>query len=435
MKYDDYLNGLKKSGNEIVTDGDILYWTTTFGGNRNPEGPLKGKTIGLVVGSEFSDWQAYYFAEFIGEFGGVAQFIMNVNHLWKETRPMVETDTPHGMWSLSLTQGMDGLGLNGTTKVEYPVKIPDADINNYDAVIILGDHSGDVLVADSEALDFIKKVSKRGIPMAGIGGGILPLVHLGLMDGKKCTGNRSVDYLLKKVGDYRVDSVVTDGNIITGRHTADSPAVLRALCAYFDPTYKDIHKNVLKGKRIMAMIAEDWEDIEFCPAVMEFLYRGADLIVGLFEPETKSRPALLGLDVRQGSYGTTVPFQEIPDSYYKIVKQESLSMADYDVLFIPGAFNPWHLTVLHRDYLRDAYAAGKLIASICHGPIPVAAADLVSGRRLCGWDAVIPSIEIMGGIYEEGWAAGIDGPIITGKTPPELPEFVDAISLALLMDA
>jgi hypothetical protein len=39
----------------------------------------------------------------------------------------------------------------------------------------------------------------------------------------------------------------------------------------------------------------------------------------------------------------------------------------------------------------------------------------------------------MGGeFHSREWAAAIDGRIVTGRTPPEIPEFLDAISYSLL---
>lgn len=67
------------------------------------------------------------------------------------------------------------------------------------------------------------------------------------------------------------------------------------------------------------MIAgEDFEDIELIVPAMECIYRGASLILARFEPPLRSRPAMLGLDVVQGNYGSSVPFQDIPDSCYTI---------------------------------------------------------------------------------------------------------------------
>lgn len=437
-----FLKVAKETGISITKDGTATAWTGPYGGKIKPKGPLAGKKIGLVVGCEFSDWQAYYFGDFVGEFGGTPQFVMDNNHLWKSPKPMIGIPTePLGMWGLSLSGGMSGLGLNGNRTLapavmkkgeglakDYPVAKP----GDYDAIIILGGHSGDILYPDDVALKFIKAVADRGVPVAAIGGGILPLIRLKIVNGKKVTGNRVVDFMLKKVADYQNESVVTDGKLITGRDTIDAPAVLRALCKVFDPKFVDKHKDILKGKKVMAMVADDFEDIELCGPAMELMYRGAEFSVGLFAPQMQSRPALLGLDVRHGNFGVTVPFQEIPDSYYKIIKDKDLKMSDFDLMYIPGAFNPWRITVLHRDFLRDAYAAGKFIAPICHGPIPVAAADLVSGKKLTGWLASEDAVNLMGGKFMPDWAAAIDGQIVSGRTPPEVPEFVDAITAALL---
>jgi len=247
-------------------------------------------------------------------------------------------------------------------------------------------------------------------------------------------GNGTVDYMLRKIAIYSAASVEVDGNIITGRDTFSTPGVLRALCKVMDPNFVDEYKGILKGKTVMAMTAEDWEDIELCAPTMELMYRGANIVVGLFDPIQKARPAMLGSDVRTGSFGTTVPFQEIPGSYYKIVKACDLKMSDFDALFIHGAMNPWRLTVGAgaQKFLRDAYAFGKIIAAICHGPIPIAAADIVQGKKSAGWLAVKDSVEIMGGTYSWDWSAVVDGNYVSGRVPMDAPEFVNAISMALL---
>jgi protease I len=184
----------------------------------------------------------------------------------------------------------------------------------------------------------------------------------------------------------------------------------------------------------MLLVGEDFEDIELVVPVMELIYRGAEVIIGRFPPELKSRPPLLGLDVAVGNFGVSIPFQEIPDSYYRIKALADLKMSEFDVAIITGAFNPWNVVATGTtEWVKEAYAAGKLLAAICHGAIPLAAADLVAGRKLTGWLASKDSVEIMGGQFRPAeWAAAIDGQIVTGRTPPEIPEFLDAISVALL---
>jgi protease I len=434
-----FLQAAKSTGINISTDENgVIIWNGKFGGTLKAQGPLAGKTIGILAACEFSDWQAYYLASFVPEFGGTTQFIMDNDHLWKETRPARESQEPHGQWGLSLTAGMDGLGLNGA-KLKYPAvllksgdpKLKVANPKDYDALIILGGHSGDIVVADPAALDFIKAVAERGVPIAGIGAGIMPMIHLGLMNGKKATGNYAVDYMLQVIAKFVPDAVVTDGKVITARDTIDTPKLLRAVCKYFDPSFKDDREGTLKGKRIMCMVTNDWEDIEMCAPTMEMLYRGATYIVGLFDPEFTAKPVLPPSDYRTGSYGTSVPFQEIPESYYSIVHQGHISMASFDLVWIPGAFNPWQIAKMHTEFLKDAYDNGKIVAAICHGPIPLAKAGLLKGKKAAAWAASADSIQIMGGTYLPDAAAIIDGRIVTGRTPPEVPEFTDAITEAL----
>ena len=115
-----YVSVAKKTGISIIQEEGVTAWTGPYGGKIKPNGRLAGNKIGLIVGCEFSDWQAYYLASFIGEFGGTPQFVMNNNHLWKETRPMRGTDRAARHVGFKPTGGMDGLGLNGS-RLEYPV--------------------------------------------------------------------------------------------------------------------------------------------------------------------------------------------------------------------------------------------------------------------------------------------------------------------------
>ena len=135
-----------------------------------------------------------------------------------------------------------------------------------------------------------------------------------------------------------------------------------------------------------------------------------------------------------GNFGVSIPFQEIPDNCYSIRNLKDVKMADFDVAIITGAFNPWNMVATGAtDWLKEANDAGKIIAVICHGAMCLAAADMVKGKKITGWLAARDSVEIMGGEFKPGeWAAAIDGRIVSARTPPEIPEFLDAIAVALL---
>ena len=334
------------------------------------------------------------------------------------------------MWDLSV----DPVPVMGGNKATFYKSLKKADPKDYDALVILGGHSGDVMVTEAEVLDFIKASAKKGAFIGGIAGGILPMISAGIMQGKRCTGDRTVDYMLKKIGEFESLPVVTDGKIITARATVDTPAFLGALCRAFDPGFDDPWKGSLAGTSALLAVGEDFEDIELVVAVMELIYRGVEVIIGEFAPELKSRPALLGVDVVTGSFGISIPFQEIPESYYAIRNLYDVKMTDFDVVILTGAFNPWNMVAVGAiDWLQEANAAGKIIAAICHGPVALAAADLVKGKKLTGWLASKDPVEIMGGEFKpQQWAAAIDGRIVSGRTPSEMPEFIDAITIAVL---
>jgi protease I len=420
---------VRQTGIEIVEDGNTIFWQGEYGGQTKPRGPLAGKKVACIVGSEFSDFQAYYMASYIGEFGGELEFLCVDWVTYKFTRPNIKSKGVVGMWGLSL----DPIPVMGPTKHSCK-NLKDADAKNYDAVVILGGHSGDVIVTEPEVADFLKTANANGAVIGGIGAGIMIMIRCGIMQGKKCTGNAVVSYMLKKIANFEDSPVVTDGKIISARGTLDTPVFVRALCKAFDPNFEDQRQGILAGKKILVIAGEDFEDIELAVPVLEYLYRGAKVLLATFTPVIRSRPPLVGLDVVQGNFGMSVPLQEIPQSEYEIKKLADVSMDDFDALQIPGAFCPYNIveTATPLEFLKKADAAEKILTYICHGAIPIAAADLIAGKKAAGWEASRDSVEIMGGEYNEKWAAVVDGRHVSGRTPPEIPEYVDAITVALL---
>jgi len=428
------MNGLaiglaRQTGVEIAPVSQAIVWQGKHAGQQKPKGPLAGKKIACLAASEFSDFQAYYLASYIGEFGGELEFLLVDWVTYKFTRPNVKNKGVEGMWGLSL----DPIPVLGPCKHSCK-NLKQADPLDYDAVVIMGGHSGDVMVTEKEVAEFLQAADRNGALLGGIGAGIMPLIRAGLIKGQACTGGPVVSYMLKKVGRFKEAPVVSDGRLITARDTVDTPHFVRALCQGFEPGFADQRAGLLAGKRILIIAGEDFEDIELAVPTMEYIYRGAWVTLATFTPKVRSRPPLVGLEVVQGNFGMSVPLQEIPERYYGLKKLAEVKLDEFDALQIPGAFCPYNLVEAGTplEFLKAADSAGKLMAYICHGAIPMAAADLIQGRKATGWQASKDSIEIMGGEYNENWAAVIDGNHVSGRTPPEIPEFVDAITAALV---
>jgi protease I len=419
-----FLSIAEETGITIRQEGHVTIWEGPVSGKRKPRGPLAGRTIGVLVASEFSDFQAHYIGSYASEFGGNVEFLLVDWVKWKFTRPNVSTKGVQGMW---------GMGLGNDARFTAK-SVREADPKDYDALVVIGGHSGDVMMTEDTVIEFIKAIHDQGAIVGAIGGGSIPLITAGVMNGKTTTGNSVVSFMLRKIGTFKDVPVVRDDQVITARDTVDTPAFVRELCTAFDPDFVPSRKGILTGKRILVIAGEDFEDIELAVPVMEYIYRGARVTLATFPPPMRSRPPMLGLDVIVGNYGMSVPLQEIPLSYYQIVELDQVSMEDFDLVQIPGAFCPWNMIAAGEpvEFLGKAYAAGKSIAAICHAPIAVAAADLVDGRKIAGWLACKDAVTIMGGIHNWDWSAVIDGQIVSGRIPPDVPEFLDAITEALL---
>jgi protease I len=75
--------------------------------------------------------------------------------------------------------------------------------------------------------------------------------------------------------------------------------------------------------------------------------------------------------------------------------------ADYDALTIPGGRAPEYLR-LNPDVLaiiQHFAAAGKPIASLCHGAQLLAAAGVIQGRKINAYPACAPEVTLAGGEF------------------------------------
>jgi len=98
----------------------------------------------------------------------------------------------------------------------------------------------------------------------------------------------------------------------------------------------------------------------------------------------------------------------------------------------PGGWAP---DKLRRDHdvlrlVRDVDAAGKLVATICHGPWILISAGIVRGRRLTSTVGIRDDVANAGGIWSDAPLV-IDRNLISSRVPADLPAFGEAIVAAL----
>jgi protease I len=72
------------------------------------------------------------------------------------------------------------------------------------------------------------------------------------------------------------------------------------------------------------------------------------------------------------------------------------------------------------DFIGEFVSTGKPVVSACYGPLLLAAAGVITDRRIAAWPGIQKAIEDAGAIYVSKRAVR-DGPFITARWPADLP--------------
>jgi len=101
---------------------------------------------------------------------------------------------------------------------------------------------------------------------------------------------------------------------------------------------------------------------------------------------------------------------------------------NYDALVIPGGRAPEYLRLNQRvvEIIRHFAEAKKPIAAICHGAQLLAAARVITGKRVSAYPACAPEVELAGATYADIAVddAVTDGLLVTAPAWPAHPEWI-----------
>jgi protease I len=109
---------------------------------------------------------------------------------------------------------------------------------------------------------------------------------------------------------------------------------------------------------------------------------------------------------------------------------DEIRAEDYDALVIPGGRAPEYIRLDARvlEIVKHFAAAGKPLASICHGQQVLAAAGVLEGRLCTAYPAVRPDVERAGGkwgeVNETFSNAYVDGNLVTAAAWPGHPQWM-----------
>ena len=98
--------------------------------------------------------------------------------------------------------------------------------------------------------------------------------------------------------------------------------------------------------------------------------------------------------------------------------------ADYDALCIPGGRAPEYLRTHEEviDAVTHFFDEDKPVATLCHGPQILAAADVLDGYEMTSYPAVKPEVEAAGCSWVDGVVT--DRNLVTAQAWPDHPEWI-----------
>jgi protease I len=164
----------------------------------------------------------------------------------------------------------------------------------------------------------------------------------------------------------------------------------------------------LDGLHGCVLVAEGVEDLEFYVTLMR-----------LQEEGVRVDTVALSLDAVRGKNGLEVR----PD-----VTVGEATGVPYDVIVLPGGWAPDKLrrSPAVLEIIRSRYAAGAVIAAICHGPWLLASADLIRGRRATGSLGIKDDLVNAGAEWVDE-SAFTDGQLVWGRVVADIPNFCHAL--------
>lgn len=169
----------------------------------------------------------------------------------------------------------------------------------------------------------------------------------------------------------------------------------------------------LAGTRVAVLVEQKYEELEVWYPVYRLREAGAEVVlVGPKAGETY--PSKLGYPAKAD------------------VAAADVTADRFAAVVIPGGFAPDYIRRSEPmlKLVRDAFAAGKPVAAICHGPWVLCSTPALRGRKATGYFSIKDDMVNAGATFVDQEVC-VDGNVITSRKPDDLPAFVVALMKAV----
>ncbi|WP_227396894.1 type 1 glutamine amidotransferase domain-containing protein [Jeotgalibacillus aurantiacus] len=165
----------------------------------------------------------------------------------------------------------------------------------------------------------------------------------------------------------------------------------------------------LKDKKVIALVSDDFEDLELWVPVMRLRGEGAVVhLVGEKAGETY-----------KGKYGVPA------ESDYAFT---DIHVHEYDGILVPGGWSPDKLRRYPEvlEMVRHMNQHKKVIGQICHAGWVLISAGILDGVNVTSTPGIKDDMTNAGAIWHDE-AVVVDGHIVSSRRPPDLPEYGNAL--------
>jgi protease I len=160
----------------------------------------------------------------------------------------------------------------------------------------------------------------------------------------------------------------------------------------------------LDGKKVVVLVAEGFEDLEYWVTVMRLREEGAEVVsVG------PSLDAVYGKNALEAQPDATA---------------DDVDASELDGVVVPGGWAPDKLRRYPKitGLVRSVHEQNKTVAIICHGGLVAISAGIVKGVRATGSLGIKDDLENAGATWVDK-PAFREGNLVWGRVVPDIPDF------------
>jgi len=165
---------------------------------------------------------------------------------------------------------------------------------------------------------------------------------------------------------------------------------------------------ILKDKKVIALVDNEFEDLELWYPVLRLQEEGAT--VHLVGPE--------GNKMYIGKYGVPATSQ---------FAYGEIDANIYDAILVPGGWAPDKIRRYPEviELIKKMNDSNKVIGQICHAGWVLISAKILQGKRVTSTPGIKDDMENAGAIWLDVPVV-VDGNLVSSRRPPDLPDYMRA---------